>query len=136
MRSTADRIRHAVSFEILALALITPLGAWAFDMAMRDIGIVSLLSALVAMAWNYLYNLIFDHAMQRISGHSRKTMAIRALHAILFEIGLLAVLMPFIAWYLDISLFAAFLINVGFAMFFVIYAFFFNWAYDWLFPIR
>ena len=52
-----------------------------------------------------------------------------------FEIGLLFVLMPFIAWYLSISLMEAFLIDVSFALFYLIYAFVFNWVYDVLFPV-
>ena len=52
MRSLGDRARHAISFEILGLALVTPLGAWAFDMPLHDIGIVSIVSATIATAWN------------------------------------------------------------------------------------
>ena len=43
--------------------------------------------------------------------------------------------MPFIAWYLSISLMEAFLIDVSFALFYLIYAFVFNWVYDVLFPV-
>jgi uncharacterized membrane protein len=72
MRSTSDRIRHAISFEIIGLALITPLGALAFGMPMADIGVVGIASATIATGWNYLYNLGFDHLMQRMTGGTRK----------------------------------------------------------------
>jgi uncharacterized membrane protein len=135
MRSVPDRIRHAISFEIIGLAIITPLGALAFGMPMADIGIVGIASATVATAWNYLYNLGFDHAMQRITGGTQKSMAMRMLHAVLFEGGLLVALLPLIAWYLGVSLMQAFLMDVSFAAFYLVYAFAFNWAYDRLFPL-
>lgn len=135
MRTTADRIRHAVSFELIALFVVTPLIAWAFDTPMWDIGIVVVVSATIATAWNYLYNVIFDHAMLRLRGDVRKTVPIRIVHAVLFEGGLLIVLLPFIAWSLGISLKTAFLMDVSFAAFYLIYAYLFNWAYDVIFPL-
>lgn len=135
MRTTFDRIRHAVSFELIALALVIPAGAVVFDKPIGDIGMVSLISATIATGWNYLYNLIFDHAMVRIRGDVHKTVAVRLLHALLFEGGLLLVLLPFIAWYLAISVAEAFLMDVSFAAFYLVYAFVYNWAYDQVFPI-
>lgn len=135
MRTTRDRIRHAISFEVIGLLLITPLGALAFDKPMEDIGVVAFVSATIATGWNYLYNLIFDHALLRLRGAVQKTVPIRVVHAILFEAGLLLVLLPFIAWYLGVSLLEAFLMDVSFAVFYLGYAFVFNWAYDVIFPV-
>ncbi len=135
MRSIADRIRHALSFEIIGLALVVPLGALVFGMPMSDIGIVGVVSATVATAWNYLYNLGFDHILQRLRGTTLKTTPIRVVHAALFELGLLIVLMPFIAWYLGIGIIHALIMDVSFALFYVVYAFVFNWAYDAIFPL-
>ncbi|HBS48689.1 MAG TPA: hypothetical protein DEA05_00680 [Rhodobacteraceae bacterium] len=136
MRSTKDRIRHALVFEALALAIVIPLGAWVFDKPMFDIGVLGLASAMIAVAWNYLYNLGFDHAKRRLTGTVRKTPALRVAHAIAFEVGLLAVLLPLIAWYLDIGLWEAPVMDLGFAGFYVVYAFIYNWAYDVIFPVE
>lgn len=135
MRSIFDRLRHALSFEIIALLLVVPLGAFIFHMPMHDIGVVSVVSATLATLWNIAYNYIFDASMQRFTGKTRKTGSQRICHAVLFEVGLLIVLMPFIAWYLGVSLWQAFLMDVSFAVFYVVYAFVFNWAYDRLFPL-
>ena len=135
MRSTRDRIRHAISFEVIGLLLITPLGAFAFGMSLADIGVVGIGSATIATGWNYLYNLGFDRALQRFAGTTRKTVGIRIIHAVLFELGLLAALMPLIAWYLEVSLVQAFVMDLSFAAFYVVYAFLFNWAYDLVFPL-
>ncbi len=135
MRTARDRIRHAISFEIIGLALITPLGAWAFHMPMHDIGVLGIVGATIATLWNYIYNFGFDHFMQRMRGSTRKTSLIRLLHAVMFEVGLLFVLLPLFAWCLGISLWQAFLMDVSFALFYMGYAFVFNWAYDRLFPL-
>jgi uncharacterized membrane protein len=135
MRSVSDRIRHAISFEIIGLAIITPLGAVAFGIPIADIGIVGIASATVATVWNYLYNLGFDHAMRRVTGGTQKSLSLRVLHAVLFEAGLLVALLPLIAWYLGVSLVQAFMMDVSIALFYLVYAFIFNWAYDRVFPL-
>ena len=135
MRTTPDRIRHALSFEIIGLALVTTLGVLVFDKPLGAIGVVAIVGASLATVWNYLYNLGFDHLMQRRLGHTRKTVPLRVLHALLFEVGLLLVLLPFIAWYLDLTLWHALVMDLSFAAFYLVYAFVFNWAYDLIFPI-
>jgi uncharacterized membrane protein len=135
MRSTGDRIRHAISFEIIGLMLIVPLGAMAFDMPAADMGIVGIASATIATGWNYLYNLGFDHLVRRLTGGTQKSAAMRIAHAVVFELGLLVVLLPLIAWYLGIGLWQALTMDISFALFYVVYAFAFNWLYDRLFPL-
>lgn len=135
MRTTRDRIRHALSFEIIGLILIIPLGAFAFHHPMEDIGVITIVSSIVATAWNYLYNWGFDHALRRSTGSVLKSMPVRIVHAILFELGLVALLAPFVAWYLGIGLVEALLLDVSIALFYMVYGFAFNWAYDRVFPI-
>ncbi|MEF2551847.1 PACE efflux transporter [Aurantimonas sp. A2-1-M11] len=135
MRSTPDRIRHAISFEILGLALITPIGAWLFHVPLADLGVVTIVGATIATIWNYVYNLGFDHLMQRLRATTRKTPLIRIVHAILFEVCLLVFLLPVIALYLEVSLLQALLMDASFAAFYAVYAFAFNWGYDRLFPL-
>ncbi len=135
MRSWPDRIRHVVSFEIIGLALVTPLGALAFSQPMLDIGVLSAIIAVVATLWNLVYNYLFDLGLRAARGNTAKGTAMRGFHAILFEAGLLAVLMPFIAFYLGITLWQALMMDISFAAFYMAYAFVFNWAYDRLFPL-
>jgi len=135
MRNTADRIRHALSFEVLALLIVTPLASWIFGFAMLDIGVLAVAASTLATLWNYVYNLIFDRAMLRLVGRVQKTLRDRVVHAVLFELGLLIVLIPIIAWYLNIGLWQAFVMDASFSLFYLVYAFVFNWAYDAIFPI-
>lgn len=136
MRTTRDRIRHAILFELIGLALIIPLGSLVFGLGIDTMGIIGVGSAMAATAWNYVYNLGFDHAMQRWAGHTRKSLGLRVAHAVLFEAGLLLVLLPPIAWYLAISLVQALVMDLAIAAFYVGYAFTFNLAYDRVFPLQ
>lgn len=135
MRSVGDRIRHALSFEIIGLLLVIPLGALVFDKPIHDIGVVSLVGATIATVWNFIYNYLFDVVLRRLTGTTKKSGLARVCHAALFEIGLLIVLLPFIAWYLGVSVWQAFVMDVAFAVFYMVYAFVFNWIYDRLFPL-
>jgi uncharacterized membrane protein len=135
MRTTADRIRHAISFEIIGILIATPLGAFVFQLHAGDSAVIVVGSATVAMLWNYLYNLGFDHALKALGRSTEKTFTLRIAHAVLFEIGLLLMLMPLIALYLGITLWEAFVMDLAFALFYMGYALVFNWAYDRMFPL-
>jgi uncharacterized membrane protein len=135
MRTTADRIRHAISFEIIGILLATPLGAFVFHLHAGDSAIIVVGSATLAMLWNYVYNLVFDRVLNRFAGTTLKSSPVRILHAVLFEIGLLIMLMPLIAVYLGITLWQAFVMDLAFALFYMGYALVFNWAYDKVFPL-
>ncbi|MEO9297483.1 PACE efflux transporter [Devosia alba] len=135
MRTARDRIRHTILFEIFGLLLVTPLGALAFAMPLQDIGVIGIGGATLAMLWNYIYNYGFDRLMQRWRGTTLKTLPLRVLHAILFELGLLLALLPLIAWYLGITLWQALVMDIAFALFYMVYAFVFNLAYDRVYPI-
>ena len=135
MRSALDRLRHALSFEIIALILVIPAGAILFDVPLHDFGVVGIFSATLATLWNLGYNVLFDLALQRLTGTTLKSRIVRVLHALAFEAGLLVVLLPFIAWYLGISLWDAFVMDIALAGFYLVYAYAFNLIYDTLFPL-
>jgi uncharacterized membrane protein len=135
MRTPRDRVRHAVLFELIALALVAPLGGVIFGIGVGHFGVVALVSTTLAMAWTYAYNLGFDHALVRLGRPLKKTVRVRIAHAVLFEAGLLVLLVPFIAWYLAVPIWYAFLMDVSLAGFYLVYAFVFNWVYDVAVPL-
>ena len=135
MRSALDRLRHALSFEIIALILVIPAGAILFDVPLHDFGVVGIVSATLATLWNLGYNVLFDLALQRLTGTTLKSRIVRVLHALAFEAGLLVVVLPFIAWYLGISLWDAFVLDIALAAFYLVYSYVFNLIYDTLFPL-
>ncbi|MBP0627547.1 MULTISPECIES: PACE efflux transporter [unclassified Cupriavidus] len=135
MRTTRDRIRHAVGFEVVGLLIFAPLASWAFGYELHEMGVIGAVASLIATGWNYLYNLLFDKAMLRITGQVRKSVMVRVLHAILFELGLLVVFLPALAWYLNISLIDALIMDIAVAVFYMAYALVYNWLYDIVFPV-
>ena len=135
MRTTRDRIRHTLLFELIALMMVAPIGGLVFSISVGHFGVVALVSTTIAMLWNYAFNLGFDHALLRLGHDLRKSLRTRLVHAALFEGGLLCLLVPFIAWYLDVTLWQAFVMDIVLSGFYVVFAFGFNWAYDLIFPI-
>mgnify|MGYP000885641608 FL=1 len=134
-RSFSDRVRHALSFEIVGLAIFTPLATLAFDKPATDMGMIGLISSTVATLWNFVFNVGFDRAMLRMTGSAVKSMPVRVLHTLMFEGGLLVLLVPMIAWYLAIPLMAALMMDLAIMLFYLVYTFFFNIAYDRVYPL-
>ena len=135
MRTTKDRIRHALGFEIIGLLIFAPLASLVFGFELHTMGLMAVVGSIIATIWNYFYNILFDNALLKIRGQVQKTVPIRVLHAVLFEGGLLLLFLPMIAWYLDISLWQAFMMDITMATFYLIYAFVYNWIYDKVFPV-
>ena len=127
-KSITERFCHALLFEVLAIAICAPLGAWLLGYPLAHMGLLTLMISLVAMVWNMLFNALFDQAQRRM-GFERHFTA-RAVHAVLFEIGLLLAVVPLAAWWLGISLWRALVLDIGIALFFLPYTFVFNWVYD------
>ncbi|CAI3952925.1 Uncharacterized membrane protein [Commensalibacter communis] len=136
MRSFWDRIRHAIMFEILGLVLFIPCSVWVFHHSVTDMGVIGIFSSLAATIWNFVYNLGFDKTLLFFLGYVKKSLLIRVLHTILFEVGLTLVTLPMIAWYLNISFLDALIMDIGIVVFYLVYAFFFNIAYDFILPVK
>ncbi|SNT70401.1 PACE efflux transporter [Psychrobacter sp. LV10R520-6] len=135
MRTTKDRIRHTLGFEVIGLIILAPLASLVFGYDLSMMGVIAIAASTIATVWNYFYNLFFDHAMLKLRGDVHKTMLIRVFHALLFEGGLLLLFMPMIAWYLGITIWEAFIIDIAMACFYVVYAFVYNLVYDKVYPI-
>ncbi|QUM75579.1 PACE efflux transporter [Moritella sp. 24] len=134
MRTRLDRIRHAVLFEIIGLiAIMGVLSQLGFELG--HVGAMGVLFSVVATGWNYVYNIGFDKYMLSKLGTLTKTTFVRIVHSIGFEGGLLFLTIPFMAWFLDLSLWDAFVLDIGMVVFYLFYAYIYNLAYDRVFPI-
>ena len=128
------RLLYTVSFEIFGIA-IAGLGLMVLSgKALIDTGIVALLSSLVAVMWNFVFNTLFEfwETRQTVKGRSFKR---RTVHALGFEMGLTLLLAPLLAWWLTLSLWDAFLYDLTLVIFFVAYTFLFNLIFDHLFGL-
>ena len=128
LKSTQERFLHALGFEVLALLMCAPLLAWVFEYPLAHVGALSLMVSLVAMLWNMAFNALFDVAQKR-RGFAR-TAGVRVVHAVLFELGMIAAVVPLAAWWLSIGLWAAFVLDIGLVLFFLPYTLGYNWLYD------
>ena len=135
MRTFKDRLRHTALFELIALFLVAFVGGWAVGQSPQVMGALSLMFSVLAMAWNMLFNWLFDLWDQRYRGGAARTVGLRIVHAVLFELALVFSGMFLVAWWLDMSLLDALILDVGFSAFFLVYAFAYNWAYDMVFPV-
>lgn len=136
MRTTKDRIRHTILFEVIAIVLGTLIAKIVLQKPLSTLGPLTMGMSLLAMTWNYSYNWAFDQWQQKF--HKAVAMIDRSLqtrlvHALGFEGGFLLLSVPLMAWWLSMTLWQALLMDLGFAAFFMAYAFVFNWTYDTIF---
>ena len=129
-KTLAERIGHALAFEVIALLICAPLFSWLMNTTMTEMGALTLAISLIAMVWNVVYNAGFDRLQRRI-GFTR-TLTVRVLHAAVFETGLIIVAVPLAAVWLNITLWQAFVLDIGLLAFFLPYTMVFNWVYDTL----
>ena len=64
-----------------------------------------------------------------------RSLARRVAHGVGFEGGLVLWLVPLMAWWLDISLWHAFLADLGILAFFLVYTVVFTWVFDRVFGL-
>ena len=62
-------------------------------------------------------------------------MARRVAHALGFEAGLVVMLVPLFAWWLGVSLWQAFVLDLGLIVFFLVYTYVFNLGFDRVFGL-
>ncbi|NUW72983.1 PACE efflux transporter [Vibrio mediterranei] len=129
-----ERMFHAVLFEALALAIIIPIASIATSSKSMELMVVGVGMSLFTVVWNYLYNVLFDRYIP--GERSKRSLLLRIGHAVGFEAGLIVMTIPAIAWFLQVSLLTALIIEAGFLVFFFFYTTGFNWVYDRWQPYR
>ena len=137
LRSSADRVRQILLFEMGGLLLITPPFVWLSGIEPLDsLGLLALI-ALLAAAWNAIYNTSFDWIEGRVTGRpsDRRPVRMRIFHAIGFESGLLLVSLPLVMAWTGMAWLEALIADIGLALAYVVYAYLFNICYDRIFPI-
>ncbi len=91
-------------------------------------------SSVVAIVWNLAFNTLFE-AWESRQARRGRSLARRVAHAIGFEGGLAAILVPLFAWWLGVGLWEAFLFDAALLLFFLVYTFVFNWGFDRVFGL-
>ncbi|MBR9863651.1 MAG: PACE efflux transporter [Rhodobacteraceae bacterium] len=135
MRTSFDRIRQALLFEGLALFILISVGMLFLDLSLAGIGVIAIAGSVLATVLNYVYNLVFDLALKYKTGSTEKSLPARVIHTFGFEISMLMIMLPFVMWWLDLSLMHALVLDMSFTLFYLFYTFAFTWAYDRIFPV-
>ena len=137
MKSMSPRIRRvvqAVLYEFFAVLATGPVLAYLFDESLQSTLLLSVLMSTIALAWNYLFNTIFEfwERRQQVKGRS---LLRRTMHGVGFGGGLVFILVPVMAWWLDITLLEAFFADLGLLIFFFVYTVAFTWLFDKIFGL-
>ncbi|KVU39433.1 hypothetical protein WK66_24625 [Burkholderia ubonensis] len=134
MQGLPRKITQAILYEAIAIACISPAIAALFGEGLVYSGALSATMSAIALLWNMVYNTLFER-WEATRVQRTRTLGRRIIHACGFEGGLIFILVPVVAWWLDISWLDAFLVDLGLFAFFFCYAFVFQWAFDRVFDV-
>ena len=120
-------------YELIAIA-VSSLLFMAVGQGAGDSGVMAVAASTIAICWNLVFNWLFEkwEATQTQKGRS---VLRRVVHAIGFEGGIAAMLIPLMAWWFNISLWESAVLEAGILVFFMVYTFAFNWAFDRIFGL-
>jgi uncharacterized membrane protein len=96
--------------------------------SVSHVGVLAAMLATTAMLWNMVFNFGFEIIERRRQW--LRTPRIRALHAVFFETGFIAFSLPLTMWWMEIGVWEALLLDLGFFLFFLPYTYVYNWIYD------
>lgn len=134
MQGIKRKVVYVSVFEAIAIVVCSLGFAALSDRSLGHAGALSVAASAVAVMWNFVFTLVFEawEARQTVRGRS---VARRVAHAAIFEAGLIVMLVPLIAWWLEVSLLRALVMDLGLAAFFLVYTFVFNWCFDRIFGL-
>ncbi len=134
MQGIKRKVVYVALYEGIAIAVSSVALAKLTDTGVGHAGVVAVIASVIAVVWNLIFNSLFEmwESRQAVKGRS---VARRIAHAIGFEGGLLVALIPLFAWWLDLSLWDALVMDIGLLLFFLVYTYVFNWAFDKIFGL-
>ena len=134
MTPTRRKIIYAICFETLGIA-VASLGLMAMSDASATKSLVlSALTASIALIWSFGYNTLFE-AWEARQPRKTRSPRRRAAHALMFEIGLVVLMAPVMAWWLGVGLVQALAYEAGLIALFIAYTYVFTLGFDRLFGL-
>lgn len=134
MQGMKRKVVYVSLYEAIAIVAATLGLAGMSGQGMQDAGILAVATSAIAVVWNLVFNTLFERweARQPVRGRS---FARRVAHAVGFEGGLTLFFVPLMAWWLDVTWLHALWMDLGLLLFFLVYTFVFNWAFDRVFGL-
>lgn len=134
MQGIQRKIVYVTAFEIIGMTISTLWLTLLSGESPTSTGPLALMITSIAVIWNLLYNTAFEYWEIRQVSRTR-TVWRRVVHAIGFQITLVVYLIPLIAWWLEISLWQAFVLDFALMLIIPCYSFVFNYVFDGLFGV-
>lgn len=134
MQGMKRRVTYVFFFEVLSFLICAMILAVLSGSTISHTGPLSLLIAVIAVSVNFFYNYAFEWWEKRQHSKTR-TIFRRVVHAIGFQVVLVTILIPLIAWWMQISLVKAFLLDFSLMIIIPCYTFVYNYFFDHLFGL-
>lgn len=134
MQGIKRKIVYVTLYELIAIACSSAGLALLAGSSLGHASVAAVAASVIAVVWNLVFNTLFERWESRQARRGR-SLGRRVAHAIGFEGGLVFTLVPLFAWWLQISLWDAFVLDLGLIVFFLIYTFVFNLAFDRVFGL-
>ena len=134
MQGIQRKIVYVTLYEVIAIICASVGLVLLFGQEPMASGVLSIAASAIAVVWNLVFNTLFERWESR-QGKVGRSVARRVAHAVGFEGGLAAMLVPLFAWWLGVSLWQAFVMDFGLLVFFLVCTFAFNWTFDRVFGL-
>ncbi|WP_288403047.1 PACE efflux transporter [uncultured Acinetobacter sp.] len=134
MQGTKRRVTYVFFYEVFSFFICAMVLAVLSDTSISHTGPLSILIALIAVTINYFYNHVFE-MWEKKQISKKRTVMRRVVHAIGFQIVLVMILIPLIAWWMQISLIKAFLLDFSLMVLIPCYTFVYNYLFDHIFGL-
>lgn len=137
IRGAWDRVRYAVSFELILIAATAAILMQLSDRPFVDTGGLAVTMSVIALILNLAYNYVFDRIDVRYKRipTERSTLG-RIVHAAGFEFSLVIVNLPLIIVWMNWEWWQALAFDFASTAIIVVYTYLFTLVYDRLFPVR
>ncbi|MFJ4184284.1 PACE efflux transporter [Kitasatospora sp. NPDC089509] len=134
MQGIRRKLVYVGGYEALGLAVGTSVMTLLTGDSLSSTGPLAIMISVGATLWNLAYNHLFEAWEARRHDRTR-TVRRRILHAVGFQATLVCFLVPLIAWWLEVTLVRAFLLDLTFIIYVPFYTYAYNWAFDRVFGV-
>lgn len=134
MQGTKRRVTYVFFYEVFSFLICALILAALSGTSISHTGPLSILIAVIAVTVNFFYNYAFE-MWEKTQISKTRTMKRRVAHAIGFQIILVMILIPLIAWWMQISLLKAFLLDFSLMVIIPCYTFVYNYLFDHIFGL-
>jgi uncharacterized membrane protein len=138
IRNFRERVYQAVSCEAGGILIAAPLYALVAGAGAQESLLLIVTLSVVATVWVLVHNAIFDVVEWRLAHRtaSNRPQAWRIVHACNLEATLMILTVPVVMVMGGHSFLEAVVLDIGLTFVYLIYAYLFHMAYDWVRPVR